>query len=69
MRFCFFAGQSPRFISRNNRENATLYELRQIINKEFISAASEESNLRVIYKYGNSIVKDISAADHIYIIT
>ena len=45
------------------------YELRHAIGQEFILAASEEGNPRIIFKQGNTIVANIEGADRIYIIT
>ena len=47
----------------------TQYEIRKLINKAYITTASEEGNSNIIYKSGNVVVNNIESANRIYLIT
>lgn len=45
------------------------FAIREIINNEYISAASEQSMPRIDYKKDGTVVEDISQANYVYIVT
>lgn len=55
---------SYRILSGNLQ--MTQYEIRKLINNEYITVASEESSANIIYKSGNIVVDNIASANRIY---
>lgn len=68
-KFAFLPDRALDSYRALTKDNRTQYEIIQAINTEFISAASEESGSRIIYKSGNAVLTESAYADRVYIHT
>lgn len=67
--FAFIPDHALETYRRIANSSASAYAIRGELNTEYITAASSEDMSSIVIKQGNTVVSDISQADHIYIIT
>ena len=67
--FAFVPDRALDSYRRLTNASETAYAIRQKLNTEYITLASEEDSIRIVMKQDSSVVTDITRANLIYMTT
>ena len=67
--FAFIPDRALDSYRRLTNASETAYAIRQKLNTEYITLASEEDSIRIVMKQDSSVVTDITRANLIYLLS